>query len=298
MRHLPLLLSFLASTLVTLPAQTVDTLGGTNSPATRTNTSKSSLYQVDSSVYVLEFEVYLDVPGPETLTFFSYQHHSRSGTASLYWTYPVQVQGGTGAGWYSTGPIALPLVGGNFYTLGVSWPGTLTYYYNTASTNWPVSFGSWQRAHTISNPLPATLSISAGVDVAQYHQRITSIALPDVTNVGTGCAAGTIPRLVASGVFAIGATQLVQLVDATPSSLGVISIGLGPTLPTPIPMFGCSIWVNPMFSFPLAVSTAGYASLPLTVPNDSAFTGVQFSTQGGVVGATIDISNAIDVTIQ
>jgi hypothetical protein len=293
--------ALLATALATLPAQTVDVVGGTSSAPSRTNTSKCSLYRVDTTVIVIEFEVYLDVPGPETLTFFSYRHHSRTGTATLDWVYPVQVAGGIGPSWYSTGPIVLPLIGGNHYTLGVSWPGTLTYYYSTGATNSPVSFGSWQRAHTVSNPLPATLNLPSGVDIAQYHQRITTIPTTAVTTVGTSCGGSTLlPRLVANGMFTVGSTRSLELVDASPTALGVFSIALGPTLPVPFPMFGCSIWINigsGSATLATITSAAGYASLPFAVPNVPSLVGRQFSAQAGVLSTGVDVTNAVDFTI-
>ena len=291
----------LASSMLALPAQTIDTIGGTNSSPTRANSSKASLYAVDTSVLLFEFEMYLDVPGPENLTFFAYRHHSRSGTATLHWTHQVQVTGGGGPQWYSTGPIFLAMLAGNHYVLGVSWTGSVTYYYSTSSTGTPVSFGSWQRAHTISNPLPSTLNIPSGVDIAAYHQRLTTFTLPSVTNIGTGCnPAGTPPRLVATDEFKIGTTQRLELVSAPASVLSAFVITYGSTLPTPLTLYNCPVWLDlfrPSASLPVVTSTAGYAALPFTVPNDPGFSGIRFATQAAVLDTSITMTNAINFTI-
>ena len=289
-----------AAALVSLPAQTVDTVGGTTTASTRTNSAKASLFGVTTSVLLIDYEMYLDVPAGQTLTFFAYRHHSRSGAASLDWTHQVTVAGGGGAQWYSTGPIALPLIEGNHYAIGVSWPGTLTYHYSTSTTGTPVSFGTWQRAHTLTNPIPATLNIPTGVDVAAYNQRLTTLPLPAVDNVGTGCSSSTLlPRLVATGMFTINSNEALELVDAAPSSLGLFVIALGPTLPAPVPLFGCDVWLNLGVSASTATITSGvgYAVQPFPVPNDPLLLGTQFSAQGGALSTGIDMTNAVGFTI-
>lgn len=289
-----------ASAAACLPAQfTVDTVGGTTSTGLRTNSGKASLYGVNSSVLLMDFEWWLDVPTTQTVTFFAHRHHSRAGTAQLIWTHQVTLTGGGGPSWHSSGPIALPLLAGNHYTLGLSWAGSLSYYYSTAATGSPVSFGTWQRAHTVTNPPPATLSIPTGVDGAQYHQRLSTVPLPAPNLVGTGCAPNLVPRLVATGLFGIGTQESFELVDAAPSSFGAFVIAIGPTLPVAIPLFGCDVWVNlgAAATNTVITSAAGYAAQPFPVPNVPAFLGLQISAQGAVLGAGIDMTNAINITI-
>jgi len=281
-----------------LPAQTVETIGGMNSSPTGSNRAKANLFAVDTSVIMIDFEMYLDVPGPETLTFFAYRHHSRSGTAPLEWTIPVTVTGGTGPQWVSTGPIAIPLIAGNHYAIGCSWTGGVTYYYSTNGA--AMSFGTWQRAHTLTNPVPATLNIPASVDAARYYQRFTTVPTNSVVNVGTGCSANPAPpRLVAAGDFPINATQTVDLVDASPSSLGVFAMAIGPTLPVPLPVFGCDIWldINAMATLATTTDAAGYSNFALSVPNNPALSGSQYSLQALVLGTTVELTNAIDFSI-
>lgn len=288
--------------LAPLAAQTIDTLGGTTTAPTRTATGKASLFQVDSSVVVLDYQMYLNVPGPETLTWFLYRHHSRTGAATLEWSQQVQVNG-TGAGptWYSSGPIPVPLAEGNFYMLGVGWPGTLTYHYNTSSVPLPVSFGSWQRAHTVTFPPPSTYTFASGIDAAVYYQQVTTVPFNGVDVVGTGCS-GTnlVPRLVASGAPTLGATKSLDLVDAAPNTLGVISLALGPTLPVPVPMFGCGIWLDlglPAATTAVVTSQVGVASLPMTMPANPAYIGITLSAQAGVLPNGVDITNALQLIV-
>jgi hypothetical protein len=284
-----------------LSAQVIETVGGTTSAPTLTNRAKASLYRVDTTVVLLEFEMFLNVPAPDTLTFFAYRHHSRTGTSTLAWTLPVSVAGGIGPTWYSTGSIALPLIAGNHYALGVAWSGSVTYYWSSATAGSPVSFGSWQRAHTLTPPLPATLSFT-GADTAQYHQRLTSIATGAVVNTGTGCSASTlVPRLVADGLFAVNTTTQLELVDTVAPAIAVFALANGGAPAVPLPLFGCSIWLDVSQGYvTLAALTAapGYASLALPIPPNPGLNGLTFSGQALTFGNSTDVSNAVAFTIQ
>lgn len=289
-------------TAASLTAQTIDTIGGTTTATTRAASSKASLFRVDQTVLLLDYEMFLDVPGAESLTFFLHRYHSRAGTYVQEWSTTVAVNGtGVGPAWYSTGPIALTLVEGNYYQIGVGWPGTLTYHYVTSATNAPVSFGAWQRAQTPGFPVPATWPIPAGHDSAQYFQRLTTLTSNAVENVGAGCSSTTlVPKLVASGQFSLGSNQRFELFDALPSSLAVFALGVGPTVTTPTPLFGCTIWLDllrPVSSAIAFTSTTGEASLPFPIPPNPVFVGTHLSVQAAVVGNAIDITNAVDVTI-
>lgn len=294
------LLSLLFVSLATLPAQLIETIGGTTASPSGTNRGKGSLYRVDTSVYLIDFEMHLNVPGPDTLTFFLYRHHSRTGLATLDWTLQVPVTGGIGAAWYSTGPIVLPLVAGNYYVLGAYWTSNVQYFYTTA-TQPPLSFGAWQRAHTFLNALPATVSLT-GSDIACYYQRFTTIAVPAVVNTGTGCSSAAVaPRLVADDFFAVNATTTLELADALPTSIALFAFANNGALPVPIPLFGCSLWLDitgPVNTFVTLTDGTGYANLPIGVPNNPALSGLTLSAQGLVFGTTsIDMSNAVSFTV-
>jgi hypothetical protein len=294
------LLSLLFVSLVALPAQTVETIGGTTSQPSGANRGKGSLYRVDTSVYLLDFEMHLNVPSADTLTWFLYRHHSRTGVATLEWTQQVQVPGGIGAAWYSTGPIAMPLVAGNYYVLGAYWTTNVQYFYTTAVQP-PLSFGAWQRAHTFTGSLPATVTLT-GSDIACYYQRFTTIPVGSVVNTGTGCSAiAPAPRLVADDFFAINQTSTIELVDALPTAIALFGFANGGALPVPIPLFGCSLWldISSVITFVAVTSATGYANFPIGVPNDPALSGLTLTSQGLVFGPTsIDMSNAVSFTVQ
>jgi len=296
---LPVLLASLLSPLL---AQTIDTLGGTSSAPVGANRAKASLFRIDSTVLMLQYEMFLDVPGPETLTWFMHRYHSRSGSFTLEWSSTITVNGtGVGPAWYSSGPIAVPLVEGTYYQIGVSWPGSLTYHYSIGTANLPVSFGAWQRASTLTNPVPSTVTVAAGLDSAVYYQRFTTVPVGAVNIVGTGCSlTALVPRLVASGVLATGTSRDLELVDAAPSSLAVFTLGLGTTTALPTPLFGCSVWLDlgsPLVSIALITSSTGIAILPMAVPADPSYIGLQLAAQAGVLTTGINMSNALELQV-
>lgn len=291
---------FAASFAACLPAQFVETVGGMASQPVGGNFGKSSLYRVDSSRLLFNFEVHLNLAGPDNITFFAYRHPQRDGNATLEWTLTVPVTGGGGPQWYSSGPIALPLVCNNYYLLGASWSlPTTVYYYTVVASGSPVSFGAWIRARTHTLPLSATTPIT-GSDGAQYYQRITTLPLGSVGCVGTGC--GSVPpRLVASATPTLGTTVNLHITNASPSGLGVYAFTFGPTLPSPVTLFGCPVWLNlggGAVTNGTILDSLGFGTLPLSIPNNPSYTGMQLSLQSGVLsGPSINVSNAVDLTL-
>jgi len=130
---------------------------------------------------------------------------------------------------------------------------------------------------------------------------LTTLPLGAVNIVGTGCSStALVPRLVASGMLSVGTTRSLDLVDAAPSSLGVYAVAIGATLPVPVPMFGCSMWLNlggPVVSLAVITSAAGIANLPLTIPPDPSYFGMQLSAQAGVLTTAIDMTAALDLQV-
>ena len=275
----------------------IDTLGGTTTPSTRAALAKANIFRVDKSVMLMNNEWYLDIPGSETLTFFLYRHHSQNGSYTLDWTKVVPVNG-TGQAWYSPGPIPIPLIGGNHYALGVSWAGTLTYYYKSSSTGTPVSFGSWYSARTPTG-LPLTLSIT-GVDSAQYYHRLTTFPLGSVASIGTPCTSATSPRLVLGALPSTGGRIKLDLVEAAASTPALYLLAPGPAMPTPLTVFGCSLWLNPLgglFTFGVLLDASGAGNLTLPVPGDPWLSGLILSWQGIVIGPTTLLTNAVQFTL-
>jgi hypothetical protein len=284
-----------------LAAQTVTTIGGTASSPTRTANGKGNGISIKSSVLLLDFDMYLNVPGQETLQFFIYHHHSEKGTFRLVNSWNVKVNGtGVGAKWYSSGPKPTPLLCGNSYILGVAWTGSVTYHYSRSTCGSAFALGRWlfgRTANTV-NPLPPTFG--SGCDVAQYRQRFRTLPFGNVACVGTGCSAsaGTAPRLVATTPPRLGTTLTIQLVGGTASVPAVFLFSPAPTLSNPINLAGCPVWLNlklPVITLTAPLSSVGEGILKIPVPSNTAYRGVKVATQAGVLGKLLDITNAIDL---
>lgn len=153
-------------------APVVDVVGGTASSATNPGRAKGNAYRVDLSTGLVEAEFWLTFSDSQTLAFYVYQSPVEFGTYTQVFTTSATVTG-TGAGWYSSGPINYRLEAGNYYIIAVSWSGGMTYYYNSADSQ-VVSFGEHVHGYAVGlHPLPGTFS-STSNDQAIYHQRLTT----------------------------------------------------------------------------------------------------------------------------
>lgn len=283
------------------PAQVVDTLGGTASAPSGASRGKGTVFQVDQTVLLLDYAMWLNMPAPDTVTFFCYRYHSRAGTYTLEWTIPVPVAGtGSGPAWVSPGAISRPLVAGNWYVLGASWNGSLTYYYNGGGTaGTPVSFGNWQRAVTTAAVPPATFAVAAGTDSAVYHQQLTTIPIGSVRNLPANClsTAAAPPRLVADDLFSVGATTLLELVGAPAATPVAFALALGPELAAPLSFANCNVWLQPAVTVAALSSATGYAPLTFAVPANPGLVGVTVTNQAVALGNTVSFTNAVNFVV-
>ncbi|MCB9868608.1 MAG: hypothetical protein H6837_02060 [Planctomycetes bacterium] len=290
----------LALAASSLTAQTVTTLGGTTNTSARTLNGKGNAILMNASVTMLSFEMYLNIPGPETLTFYIYRHHTDSGTFNLMKSWNVQVNGSSaGTTWYSSGIVPTPLLCGNSYILGVSWNTSVTYHYSIGTCRSPFALGTWLSGSTVNQPPPQTESV--GCDSAQYYQRITTTPLPAVSCVGTGCAGTSkAPRLVPATPPVLGTTLTLDLVDGVGSTPALMLLSPFKPLPTPIPVLGCSVWVDlsqPYANLTGSLSSAGQWTLSIPIPNSTIYRGQQITMQAGVLGSRLDTSTAVDLTV-
>src|SRR5262245_37912058 len=290
------LLSLLFVSVAALPAQVHEYIGGTTTSAGGTDRGIGSLFRVDTSVLLTEFAMVLNVPAIDTVTFFLYRHNSRTGDATLEWTQQLWTTGFGSQAWYSPGPIAIPLVAGNYYVLGARWTTNTQFYYTTVPQP-PLSFGAWQRGHTFLGALPPTISLT-GSDNTCYYQHISTTPMSAVVNTGAGCSpTAPLPRLVADDFFRVQWMTTLELVAVQPTSSALFGVANNGALPVPIPLFGCHLWLDvtgPVFTFAGLTSATGYANLAIVVPYNTALSGQTFTVQGLVFGATsTDFSNAV-----
>jgi hypothetical protein len=184
MKRIALLLLLASPTL----AQTVDVVGDASNSAQGTARAKGNAYRVDADTTLTLVECWLQFTSAQTLTYYVYDSPSEFGTYTQVRSVSLAVQG-TGAGWYASPPLAVPLSSSMHYIVAVSWSGNLTYFYGTGDSE-ATSFGAHVHGYAVgSDPLPFTFS-STSNDQAIYHQRITTGAgmtgTPDQVSVSAG----------------------------------------------------------------------------------------------------------------
>jgi hypothetical protein len=86
-----------------------------------------------------------------------------------------------------------------------------------------------------------------------------------------------VPVLDADALPLIGSTYNLTLTDGIPSSAAVLVSGLSSTGPVGVPLLGapgCDLYATPTALDLTMITAAGTASLPITIPNSTVFTGV------------------------
>lgn len=277
-------------------AQVVEVVGGNfNRSGARSAAAKANSYRVDQTTRLIEIECWLEIPAAETLTFFVYRAGEEFGVYSrvLETARPVV---GTGAAYYSSGAIDVELLTGNHYIVGVSWPGTLHYFFNRGQSE-ATSFGAQTHGYaTGSHPLGQTVT-SALNDLAIFHQRLSTVPLTGrVDRVGAPChgAGGMPPRLVINAPPLLQSPQFAAEVYGAPASVPAYFMFAGVAATTPIPLFGCDFLLDPGILLatagPLTTDAAGHTSLIIPIGPDPQLAGLTLAIQSIQV---VDLANAI-----
>jgi hypothetical protein len=120
-------------------APVIDVVGDTSNTGSGTGRAKGNAYRVDLSTGLVEAEFWLTFSDSQTLAFYVYQSPVELGTYTQVYTSSTTVAG-TGAGWYSSGPVNYRMEAGNHYIIAVSWSGDMSVAYGTADSQ-VVSFG-------------------------------------------------------------------------------------------------------------------------------------------------------------
>ena len=160
--------------------------GGTSTPVTDTISSTAEswtggdrarvdAYHVTSDRILTEIEVYLSVSASTEIQFVVFESTTQAGTYTRTSSTTI-ASSGTGTGFYSSGPISVPLTSGRYYMIGASWLGSTTYYAShpgVVTTAFGETFGHKQ----IDEPYPlgTTLDPPSESDFA-YYQRLTTVA--------------------------------------------------------------------------------------------------------------------------
>lgn len=153
--------------------RTIDIVGGTSFSGSSTGRAKGNSYRIDMNVTLTEAEFWLNFNDSQTLTYYVFVCPDEFGTYDEVYRNSELVSG-TGAGWYSSGPVSIDMDAVNHYIIIVSWNGNMTYYYDIGDSL-STSFGAYVHGYALgSDPLPASFE-STSNDTAIYYQRLTTV---------------------------------------------------------------------------------------------------------------------------
>ena len=153
--------------------RTIDIVGGTSVSGSSSGRAKGNSYRIDMDVTLTEAEFWLNFNDSQTLTYYVFVCPDEFGTYNEVYRNSESVSG-TGAGWYSSGPVSIDMNAGSHYINIVSWDGNMTYYYDTGDSL-STSFGAYVHGYALgSDPLPASFE-STSNDQAIYYQRLNTV---------------------------------------------------------------------------------------------------------------------------
>jgi hypothetical protein len=148
---------------------TVDPSPASETAGTTLTGTKVNFYTVTTSRTLLQIEMYMEPSSAVGLTWFVHEAATQSGAYTQIFT--TNTTSGTGAGYQSSGPIAVPLVAGRYYAISVRWTTSAAYRYHAAGTV-PLSFGTLTSGQMITGTGTPTVAYTSGV--TYYAQRLTT----------------------------------------------------------------------------------------------------------------------------
>jgi hypothetical protein len=167
-----------ANTFLGSDGRIVDVVGGTSNSGSGDGRAKGNAYRVDVDTRLDEAEFWLNFTGTQTLAYYVFESPVEFGTYTEIYRDTEYVTG-TGAAWYSTGPVDVSLDAGRYYIIAVSWDGYMVYYYNVGDSQ-ATSFGEHVHGYATGlHPLPSSFSSTAN-DQAIYYQRLMTTAITPV----------------------------------------------------------------------------------------------------------------------
>ncbi|MCD4700648.1 MAG: hypothetical protein K8S24_02205 [Candidatus Aegiribacteria sp.] len=173
-----------ANTIPGSDGRTIDIVGSSSNSGSGAGRAKGNSYEVNIDIVLDEAEFWLNFSNTMMLTYYVFTCPDEFGTYTEVYRNSESVTG-TGAGWYSSGPVSVDLDAGSHYIIAVSWDGTLTYYFDTGESQ-ATSFGSYTHGYASgSDPLPASFN-SLSNDQAIYHQRLTTTEITMLDNTTWG----------------------------------------------------------------------------------------------------------------
>jgi hypothetical protein len=158
--------------------RTIDVVGDTSNNSSGEGRAKGNAYRVDVTTRLDEVEFWLNFSDTQTLIYYVFESPVEFGTYTEIYR-DTEVVSGSGAAWYSSGTVNVPLIGGHYYIIAVSWDGYMVYYYGVGDSQ-ATSFGAHVHGYAVGfNPLPSSFE-STSNDQAIYHQRLMTTVITPV----------------------------------------------------------------------------------------------------------------------
>lgn len=148
---------------------------GNNSRANYGNSRyRGNVYEVSQRTTLKQIESYLNFTGSRQLNFVVFEASVLGGPYTQLFSKTI-AKTGTGASFYSSGPLCIPMAQSKFYIVAVGWTGgNITFYWNVTTIPHAMSFGQ-KHYGFYYDAYPIGLSItSPGYTTSDYYQRLTT----------------------------------------------------------------------------------------------------------------------------
>jgi len=240
------------TTLGSRSGDTVDIVGDTSNSANGTGKAKGNSYRIDTGTTLTQAEFWLNFTSTQTLTYYVFESPVEFGTYNEVHRNSASVTG-TGAGWYSSGPLSVSLAAGNYSIIAVSWDGSMTYYFGVGDTQ-ATSFGAYVHGYATGlDPLPSSISSMVN-DQAIYHQRLT-----------TGGAVYTLA--VSPDPIVGGQNVTFTVTNGTPTTMTYLVYSITGTGSVYVPQLGITLGIaNPALGFNKNSDGSGTTFWSVTCP--------------------------------
>ena len=137
------------------------------------NYTMINLYSVTGSRTLSRIEVYMNPASAMTITWLVYEATTLTGTYTNIST--TTTTSTTGVGYQSSGTLAVPLVAGRFYGIGIAWGATsLTFGYQQTTASQTTSFGALSSFFIVNQGTAPTTFVGPASSGAFIPERLTT----------------------------------------------------------------------------------------------------------------------------
>jgi hypothetical protein len=160
----------------------VEIFGDNSNYFTNNGGSRGNIFYIDSTVALYEHRLYFDLPAAMPICFFVYQcRDNHFITGEYFLVDSITYNAEPGIRWYTSGIRNCILKSGQYYYLGATWPGTVTYFRGETDPPIYCSFGSLETGipgSLVQFPPQQIIGNSISNSFPYYQTIVTSHAAP------------------------------------------------------------------------------------------------------------------------